>query len=190
MLLDILFAIFLLAGFAAGYRRGLIRSVFGVIALFFGMLLALKYSYTLSEFFRQKEWHSDFMPLISFFLIFFSIVVIVNLISVFIEKAASAIFLGTLNKIIGGFLFTVLMVLLFSTVLWYLDQMHFIDDGMKSASKTYPYLITLSPLLIDQLSQALPYFKGMFDALENFFHNQTAPPSSKGIQAMLCSSAF
>jgi membrane protein required for colicin V production len=168
----------------SGYRRGLIRSVFGVVALFFGMLLALKYSYFLSEYFFHREFiQSKYLPLISFFLIFFTVLFIVNLLSVFFEKAATTLFLGTINKIIGGILWASLMILLFSTVLWFVDQMHFIDLTVKQRSKTYPYLISLSPLLIDQISQAMPYFRGMFDILEKFFYQNSEP--SKGIQVML-----
>ena len=188
MLLDIIFLLFVITGFISGFRRGLIRSVFGVIALFFGMLLALKYSYLLSEYlWRQDMVQSKYMPLLSFFLIFFAVIVVVNLISLLIEKTASVLFLGAINKIIGGILWAAFMTLLFSTVLWYLDQMHFIDAALKERSRAFPYLITLSPLLIDLLAQALPYFKGMFDMLENFFRQGSAPPPApaKGIQVML-----
>ncbi len=177
MVLDIIFLVFVISGFVNGFRRGLVRSILGFVGLFFGILIAIKYSYTLSSYiYDATPLESRFIPLVSFVIIFIGVMIVVHLISKIIEKVADTLLLGTFNKIIGGVLGITIMILLFSTILWYIDKLDLLSLSLKATSKTYPYLISLSPIVIDLLSKMIPYFHGIFDAIENLIDK--APNSS------------
>ncbi|MDZ4845605.1 MAG: CvpA family protein [Chitinophagales bacterium] len=184
MLLDILLIICVLAGFINGYRRGLIRALFTFVALFFGVLLALKYSYIVSDYFyRQHITQSKFLPLISFVLVFSAALLLINLLGKFVEKMAEAMLLGVVNKLIGGLLEAAIMVMVVSTLLWYLDQLHFISPELQAASKSYEYLISLSPAVISFVSKLLPFFSDVFKQLEQLFEKLPTPQDEGSVVA-------
>ena len=183
MLIDILFLITLLGGFFTGYRRGLIRSIFALVALFFGILIALKFTYIVS-FYLQEQWlvEFDLLPFVVFLVLLLGVVVAFKILSVVVQKIAETLFLGFINRLIGGLLWGAVMVLLFSTVLWFLNQSNFISDELKSTSITYEFIISTAPLIFDFFAGVIPYFEGLFDSLDGLFDK--VPNSKKGIVAM------
>src|SRR5688500_194734 len=116
MALDVIFVNCLLAGFINGYRRGLIRALFSFVGLFFGVLLALKYSYVVSDYlYREQIIQSKFLPLVSFIAVFLIVVFLVNITARLVESAADAMLLGVANKLVGGVLEVLIVIMLFST---------------------------------------------------------------------------
>src|SRR5688572_23747753 len=141
MLLDIIFMICLVLAFISGFRRGLIRALFSFVALFAGVLLALKYSYIVSDYLYRKDLvQSKALPLISFVFALIIILLLINLASRLVEKIAESMFLGIPNKLLGGVLEAAIVAILFSVVLWYLDKMHYISSDTKNSSFSYDYL--------------------------------------------------
>ena len=176
MLLDIIFLVCVVAGFFNGYRRGLIQAIFSFIGIFFGVLLALKYSYIVSEYlYKQDITQSKFLPLISFVLVFLSVIFLLQLASKLIEKIAETMLLGVANKLIGGILGSAILIMILSTLLWYLDKLHFISPEIQATSKSYEYLISLSPAVISFVSKLLPFFSDVFEQLERLIENLPAP---------------
>ncbi len=185
MILDILLLIFIITGFLTGFRKGLIQSVFSFIALFFGIMLALKYSYVLSDYLYENNLlTTKFLPFISFFFIFLFAIVVAGFLARIVETVAKALFMGTINRMVGGIFWTFLTLLLFSTILWYLDQLQFITTEMKTTSMSYSYFITFAPVVIDLFSSIIPFFKGLFESLEMMFQEmQLQPqPAPKNLQ--------
>lgn len=172
MALDVLFLIFLGIGFIHGYRRGLIRALFSFVGLFFGVLLALKYSYVVSEYlYREQVFQSRLLPLISFIAVFLIVVVLINITARLFESAAEAMLLGTANKLIGGALQALIVVMLFSTVLWYLDKMQFIAPQVQEGSRTFDYLVGLSPDILAFISKIIPFFSDVFEQIERLLND-------------------
>ena len=170
MVIDIIFLVMLISGFLMGFRRGAIHSFFSFVALFFGIMIALKFSHQLS--FYLNEWLSistKFLPLISFIVIFIGVILVVRILSAVLEKIVNSIYLGLFNKAVGGMLWCIILTLIFSTLLWFLNQVDLITLEMKSDSQTYPVLESLAPITIDFFSRLIPYFQGLFDSLEQLF---------------------
>lgn len=183
MLIDILFLITIVIGFATGYRRGLIRSVFALVAFFFGILIALKFTYIVSSY-LQEQWsvQFDLLPFVVFIALLFGVIIAFKFLSIVIQKIAETLFLGFINRLIGGLLWCVVMMLLFSTVLWFLNQSNFISDELKSTSITYEFIISTAPVIFDFIAGAIPYFEGLFDSIDGLFDKVSN--SKKGIVAM------
>lgn len=176
MLLDILLLLLIISGFINGYRRGLIQAIFSFVGIFFGVLLALKYSYVVSEYlYKQEITNSKFLPLISFVLVFLAVIFLLQLASKLVEKMAETMLLGVANKMIGGVLGAGILVMILSTLLWYLDKLHFISPEIQATSKSYEYLISLSPAVISFVSNLLPFFSDVFEQLERLIENLPAP---------------
>jgi len=178
MLLDALFIIFIAAGFLHGFRGGLIYSVFAFAALFFGMLLAMKYSYIVSDYlYSQGITQSRWVPLISFAAAMGVVFFVMKLFYRLIQTAANRLFLGTINKIIGGIFWAAIFILISSIALWYLDKLDFISAEMRRESKTYPLLIRLAPEIMEKTAKGIPYFQEMFDSIESLLRKSSSPSS-------------
>ena len=183
MLLDILLGVALILGFLNGFRRGLIRALFAFIGLFFGVLFALKYSYVVSDYlYREALIQSKLLPLFSFIGVFLVIILLVTITARIVEGMAESMLFGVVNKIIGGLLEAAIVLMVFSTLIWYLDKLHFISSEMRTSSASYQYLITLSPAVIAFVSQLLPFFNDVFQQLEQLFEKVTPPPREGSIK--------
>jgi len=186
MVIDILFALFLVAGFISGYRKGIVHSIFAVLALFFGLMVALRFSHDLAV--VLYEWFntgSALIPFIAFLLLFIGVCIVLRVLSWLVEKVLNLVFLGFFNQLAGGILWLVIMTLIFSTVLWFFNQMNFISPEVKAGSFTYNYLITLAPLVIDFTGDLMPFIEGIFDAFENLFEEQARKDSRVVMNALL-----
>ncbi len=184
MLLDLLLLIIVVSGFINGYRRGLIQAIFSFVGVFFGVLLALKYSYAVSDYFyKQDITQSKFLPLISFVLVFLAVLFLLQLASRLIERIAETMLLGVANKLIGGILGAAILVMILSTLLWYLDKLHFISPEIQATSKSYEYLISLSPAVISFVSKLLPFFSDVFEQLELLIKKLPAPQREGSVVA-------
>ena len=183
MLLDVLLIVILLIGFITGFKRGILYSIFAFIAIFLGIMLAMKYSYMLTSYLYQWEiLKSRFLPFISFVLILFIVIVIVKMCYNLIHSLVETLFLGTVNKIIGGLLWAIILVLVYSILLWYVDKLQLVSEEMKTASRSYQHIVSIAPVVIDKISRVIPYFHGMLDSIEQLFNEVTHNSGSEGIQ--------
>ena len=107
------------------------------------------------------------MPLIAFVLLFILVVLFFRLGSYLIEKFAETLYLGTVNRVLGGVLWCLILTLIFSTLLWFLNEIQFITADDKTASRTYAYVQPIAPILFSGISNLIPFFEGIFEALEN-----------------------
>jgi membrane protein required for colicin V production len=56
-----------------------------------------------------------------------------------------------------------------SVVLFYSVQLHLTGPGTLKASVTYPFIRPWGQVVIDEFGKFVPWFKGMFVRLEDFF---------------------
>lgn len=181
MIIDIIVAIVIILGAFKGFRQGLIIALFSVIAFIIGLAAALKLSAVVAEHIGNTVEVSDkWLPIISFAVVFFIVVLLVRLGARFIEKTVEFAMLGWLNRIGGILLYTGLYILIFSILLFYADQLGFIKPETKNESVTYSYIQPWGPKLMDSLGKIIPVFKGMFQDLEDFFDSvsKQVPPAN------------
>jgi membrane protein required for colicin V production len=164
--------VFILLAMAAfkGFRRGLIVAVFSFVALFIGLAAALKLSAILANYLREKsEMESHWWPIVAFAIIFIAVLLVVRWAAAIIEKSLEFAMLGWVNKIGGFLLYGILYLLIFSIVLFYVNQAHFIDDNTKERSNTYSLIEPWGPTAINGLGKIIPLFKNVFADLQLFF---------------------
>src|SRR6187402_2615094 len=181
MILDIIVAVILILAVIKGYRQGLIVALFSLVAFVIGLAAALKLSVVVAGYIGKAVNVSDkWLPIVSFAVVFLIVVLLVRLGAKFIQKTVELAMLGWVNRVGGILLYVSLYILIFSVLLFYADQMNFIKPETKSESVIYSYIQPWGPKLMDELGKIIPFFKGMFQDLEDFFDkvSKEVPPAN------------
>ena len=150
MLIDIIFAVFLLLALMRGYRQGLIIGLFSLLSIIVGLAAAMKLSTVVAGWLGDsvnvsKEW----LPLISFILVFFVVLLLIRLGAKAIESAVEVVLLGWINKLAGILLYAVIGLLVFSVLLFYAEQMKLIQPATIRESVSYPLVQPWGPKVIN-----------------------------------------
>ena len=181
MLIDIILIVVVIWAIIVGFRKGLIVGVFSVIAFIAGLAAAIKLSTVVAGYIGKAVKISDqWLPVISFAVVFIIVVLLVRLGAKMIQKSVEMAMLGWINRLAGIILYVAVYILIFSVFLFYIDQMDLIKPETKNASVSYKYIQPLGPKVIDGLGKIIPFFKGMFNDLKEFFGtvSQQVPPAN------------
>jgi len=167
MIIDILFIAAIIIGFWMGYKRGIISTVFGLISLFFGLIISMKFSPTTTDILeRIFGTESVFISILGFILTFVAIMLLVRLVAKGLEKLLTKIKLNFVNKFAGGTLFSLMMVVLLSVLVWFVDRAGLIKPSTKNASISYPTLVQLPTASRALLEKVKPLFQEFWDDTE------------------------
>lgn len=167
MIVDLLIAFSLIAAIIKGWRKGLILSLFSVIALIVALAAAMKLSVVIAEKFGGDS--SKYLPVLSFLIIFILIALLIRLIAKIIEKAVDLAMLGWLNKLGGIALYSFIYLAVLSIILFYLKEAAIISENAFKASNFYLYIEPLGPAVMNSLGNLFPVFKNMFTELQEYF---------------------
>lgn len=169
-MLDIVFAILIIIACIKGYQKGLVIAVFSVVAFIVGLAAALKLSALVAVWLGSHSGiDAKWLPVLSFAIVFFAVVILVRLGAKFIEKTFQMAMLGWVNRIGGIFFYAILYIIIFSIFLFYAEKLHFVDAAAVQSSQVYPYVQPWGPVVIDGFGKVIPVFKDMFTELETFF---------------------
>jgi len=117
--IDIVLGALLIIGAIRGFMKGFISQLFGLAALFVGIFGAIKLSGWASEKIAAVvNTNSDTLPLISFLVVFFILVIVVLLIGKVVDGMVESSKLGIPNRIIGALFSITKVALILSVVLW------------------------------------------------------------------------
>ncbi len=170
MSIDVLFLLFMVLAVFRGLRQGFIIAVFSAVALVIGLAAAIKLSAIVAGYGRENTHISSrWLPVLAFALVFLVVVIGVRAGARLAEKAVDLALLGWLNKLAGVFLFAGLYTIILSVLLFYAVQVHLVSASTLSSSVTYPFIRPWGPVVIDEFGKFVPWFKGMFTQLEEFF---------------------
>jgi membrane protein required for colicin V production len=174
MIIDIIFLLIIVFAVFKGMSQGLIVALFSFVSFIIGLAAAIKLSATVANYLHTKmNVDGYWLPILSFIIVFAGVVLIVRWAAAIIKKAVSIAFLGWLDALGGIVLYALMYLMIFSVLLFYASQIHFIPDETKASSKTYTYIQPWGPKVLNWLGTVIPFFKGMFADLQNFFQNVT-----------------
>lgn len=170
MVIDVLFIVFLLLAVFRGLRHGFIIAIVSLVAWIIGIAAAIKLSVVVAGY-GKSHMHLPprWLPVLAFLLVFIVVVLGLHAIAKLIEKAVDLAMMGWLNKVMGVLLYAFLYITTLSVLLFYAVQIHSISAQTLSASVTYPYISPWGRVTIDEFGKFVPWFKGMFTQLEDFF---------------------
>lgn len=166
MWIDIAFFCVLGLAVIKGIRKGLIMSLFSLLAYMIGLIVATKFSAVIVvKVAPQIKW----IPFLSFLLVFVLVAWIVRLGGQFIKKIISVVIPGWIDQIAGGLLFVIIYASIFSFFIFFAVQLNWLEENTIEKSVLFPYLNPLAPRIIDYGSGLLPMIKNTFEELRQYY---------------------
>ena len=169
MFIDVTYFILIAIACFKGLRKGFIIAIFSVLGFIIGIAAALKLSAVVALKLAAHTGIAKWLPALSFLLVFLAAAFVVNLVGKIIQKTFETVMLGWVNRLAGILLFTLLYSIIYSVFLFYAVQLHFISLETVNNSAVYPYLQPLAPKIINSVGTVIPWFRNMFNELEQFF---------------------
>jgi membrane protein required for colicin V production len=170
MFLDLLYAVIVVLAVLHGYRRGLIVGLFSLVAVIIGLAAAMKLSIVAGGYIsRVINMSEEWLPIISFAVVFLIVVLLIRLGAKAIEKTIQIAMLGWVNKIGGVLFYVAIYTIVFSVLLFYVEQMKLLQPETINKSVTYSFVQPWGPKAINGFGSLIPVFKDMFGELEKFF---------------------
>jgi membrane protein required for colicin V production len=167
MIFDILFVIFLGAGFYWGYQKGIIYSVFSLAAYFIGIIGALKFSYLAVKFLHTSlNLGPKAMAIVAFIVMFLLIVLLVRLVAWALEQVLKTFSLNLVNQLIGGVIFSMISLYLLCVLIWFLNKWDVFPASQKINSHVYPYVARTGPAVVEFSGKIIPMFKTAFQDID------------------------
>ncbi len=164
MAIDIMFALAVVIGFYMGFARGIIKTVFGVIALLFGLMAAFKFAPATTKFLETSfSSNNPLMFLAGFLISFVATMFLIRLFARGLEGVLKSANINVINQLAGGTFFAGLMVVVFSTLLWFGEQAHMVNDQVKAESKTYVYIQQIPGQTQQLFAKVQPVFQDFWD---------------------------
>ena len=166
MILDILLGLFVFGAFYKGYTKGIIYSMLSLIAIIAGIIIAMNFS-SFAAVWLAKNFNlpSIILPVLSFVLVLIAVIASIKLVAILTEKILKAIMLNFVNKIAGALVWSFIVVLIFSVLVYFVDQAGFLTSAVKQASITYPLVKSLGPEGLSIFRTFTPYLKESFELL-------------------------
>lgn len=166
MILDILLGLFVFGAFYKGYTKGIIYSMLSLIAIIVGIIIAMNFS-SFAAVWLAKNFNlpSIILPVLSFVLVLIAVIASIKLVAILTEKILKAIMLNFVNKIAGALVWSFIVVLIFSVLVYFVDQAGFLTSAVKQASMTYPLVKSLGPEGLSIFQTFIPYLKESFELL-------------------------
>lgn len=170
MIIDILFLLLLATAIYKGYRKGFVVAVFSFVAVIIGLAAAMKLATVVAGWLKDStNITSAWLPFISFVMVMIGVVLLVRIGAALIESGMRMVLLGWVNKLAGIILFAALYTTVFSVLLFYAGEMKLVKPEIFAASQTYPFIQPWAPRAIGLFGTVIPWFKGMFEQLSQFF---------------------
>lgn len=167
MWIDIVLLVFFVFGFYQGFRRGLIFTIFRVLALLLGVLFAIKFTPQGAAYLQTAIGLKSKTGLIFAFLGILSIVYVgVFLVGKMIDMLVKVVQLGLANRIAGGIVSIITYLFLFSALLKIIDALGIITPETRTESKAYPAFVAFAPLVTEGMGYVIPPMKNMFEDIK------------------------
>lgn len=159
-LIDIVTFLVLALAVFKGIRNGLVMAVFSFVALFLGLMAALKLSAVTANWLEGTiQVSARWLPVLAFLLVFIVVVILVNMIGKLLEATTEWAFLGWANKAGGIVFYAVIYLLVWSLFIFYLDKLSLISQDAMDSSVTYPIIAPWGPNAVDWIASVIPVFK-------------------------------
>ena len=155
--IDLIICIPLVWGLYKGFTKGLIIVAASFIAFGLGVWGGIHFSdfssHKISEWFN---WHSPYLPIVSFAITFLIIVILVYFIAKLMQRMVEGMALGAINKIGGAIFGSLKFALVISVLIFVLDAIEksypLISFKTKEGSVLYKPIGRIAPMLIPTLN--------------------------------------
>ena len=165
-IVDVFILIGIMIFILLGFRDGLLRKVFGILAVLGGIISATKFMSPTADFISQWiNFGEETLVIISFFFIFILVIVFVNLFYRWFGESGSDT-LKVWSRLAGGFLGAAQGALAVSLVLLMFNLFDIPSEETKKGSTLYQPIFQLAPGIFDYSLRWIPSSKKFFDELK------------------------
>ncbi|MFV0344728.1 MAG: CvpA family protein [Bacteroidales bacterium] len=176
--IDIIIGIVICIGVIMGFRRGFIISIAGLVAMFLGVVGAIKFSlFTSALILKNTTLDPEYVPLVSFVITFAIIALIIFLIFKALRNALRAVKLGFIDRIAGAVFNALKYAFLLSCLIFLLDSYVLekeTSDRYASRTLFYAPVKKIAP-------SVMPFATKWYEEFKNtFFDKQDDKPTSNG----------
>ena len=169
MVVDIVLALVIAYGFYLGFNRGIIKTIFSILAYVIGVIAAFKFSPAMTDFLQSAFGsNSPFMYLAGFIATFILTMFLIRLFARGLEGVLQTVHVTLVNQVSGGVLLSAVFILIYSLLLWFADSSGIIDNGTKKTSLTFPYLEKYPEYVWDASKTLQPIFVDFWDHTVDF----------------------
>ncbi|MCX6295318.1 MAG: CvpA family protein [Bacteroidetes bacterium] len=157
--IDILLCMPLVWGLYKGFTKGLIIEAATMVAFGLGVWGGITFSnYVASKIANGFNWHSPYLPIVSFAFTFLGIIILVYFIAKMVQRMVDGMALSAFNKI-GGAVFGVLkFAMVMSVIIFMIDALEesypTISFQTKEESLLYKPVGKIAPMLIPSLNKS------------------------------------
>lgn len=170
MVLDWLYLIFLVLFLYRGYRKGLIRSVFSILAVVIAMVVAVQLSGSVSSWYVQEHPSvARWAPFVIYLLIFFAVAWLIRRLARMMQKMVESVAMGWLNRLFGALVYGLLITLVFSVALWLFEKMTLVGPTTIAESTLYPYVAPWAGLFFKSFGKIIPFISTSYEQLNQMF---------------------
>lgn len=184
IVIDILAAVAVAAGFYAGRKRGILKVAGSILAVLVGGMIALRFGELMQSFIVQlfpSLTNSPILPMLSLVTAFIIVLIIFGVLIRFARSALGASGFGMIDQLLGAALLAGLFLIVYSILVYFVDQSGLLGDHTKATSATYDLLITLpdwaKSIWYDFVKPAFEnfvnYINGGLDQVEESIPEQT-----------------
>ena len=156
--LDIFILLILFYGLFSGYKKGLVKEIGFLAALFFGVYLGLYHNDIFKTFLVNLDMGLDgYVDIVSIILTFLATFLVIYYAAIILTKILKTIFLGWLNKILGGVVGIVKMAFILSIFLFFFnklnDEFTLVDKKYLSKSRFFYPIKNILPSIYPQAQE-------------------------------------
>lgn len=155
--IDIILCIPLVWGLYKGFTKGLIVEAATIIAFGLGVWGGIHFSdYIANKISGWFNWHSPYLPIVSFAVTFLGIVILVYFVAKLVQRMVEGMALSAINKIGGAVFGALKFALVMSVIIFMMDAIEesysIIPIKAKEGSLLYKPVGKIAPMLIPSLS--------------------------------------
>lgn len=164
----ILLLILGVAGFQ-GYRRGFIVSLLSILAFWIGIVLAFMFLDWGVQFLdEQIEGFTGMLPYLAFILIFAGVAIGINIVGKILKQTIDLTLLGKFDNVVGGIVGVLTWGFAISILIWLTSKVGLeVPVTWKEGSLVYSKVEPMAPIVIEVLSEYLPFLKRLFESISN-----------------------
>ncbi len=173
MIVDIVLLVVVGYGFYMGFSNGIIKTIFTILSIMFGILATVNFSSEMTDFLQGAfSTRSPIMPFVGILATFVIAMVILRLIGRQIENLFRSANINFINQLVGGVVMGFLFIVLYSVLVWFFMEAGLLDEQI-AESRTYPYLKSVparASVVWKQVSPSVQdfwfYLKDAFEQLD------------------------
>lgn len=166
MIFDIVIIISLLFAFYRGWKKGLLWSLFSMLAFFISLFVAMKFASDIAQLLQEKNIvDPKYAYTIAFVFIIVLLFILFKLLSKSIEHVLKIIFLGWLNPLLGALFYGFILLFFYSTLLWLSNILSFSFDDQLKHSICFKYIKEIAPFTFEFLRQHFSFFNEIYNKI-------------------------